>query len=83
MWWRADTRAAKCGIGAILMATDRLTSEYAQQARFGPFTGAFNRHALFDCCTDELAHSQRASRGLGCADHALYEAKGQGRETQP
>ena len=46
------------------MATDRLTSEYAHQARFDPPTSAFNRRTLLDYCTDELAHSQRASRGL-------------------
>lgn len=50
-------------IGAILMATDRLASEYARQARFDPLTGVYNRRALLEYCADELVRSQRTGRG--------------------
>lgn len=50
-------------IGAILMATDRLATEYARQARFDPLTDIHNRRALLESCGVELSRSQRTGRG--------------------
>lgn len=51
-------------IGAVLMATERLTAELQQLATHDPLTQTLNRRAALDHCTAELQRSQRSGRGM-------------------
>lgn len=50
-------------IGAVLMATDRLTTELQYLATHDTLTQSLNRRALLEHCEDELARSQRTGKG--------------------
>lgn len=50
-------------IGAVLMATDRLTTELQHLATHDALTHTLNRRALLERFEDELARSQRTGRG--------------------
>ncbi len=50
-------------IGAVLMATDRLTAELQHLATHDALTHTLNRRALLERFEDELARSQRTGRG--------------------
>ncbi|MDY0108028.1 MAG: GGDEF domain-containing protein [Giesbergeria sp.] len=50
-------------IGAVLMATDRLTTELEHLATHDSLTRTLNRRALLERFADELARSQRTGRG--------------------
>ncbi|MFE8644086.1 diguanylate cyclase [Sphingomonas sp. NCPPB 2930] len=51
-------------LGAILMATDRVRTEFEWMATHDPLTGVLNRRAMLAACTAELEHS-RAGAGAG------------------
>ena len=50
-------------IGAVLMATDRLTTELNHLATHDALTHTLNRRALLDRFEEELARSQRTGKG--------------------
>ena len=50
-------------IGAVLMATDRLTTELNHLATHDSLTRTLNRRALLERFEDELARSQRTGKG--------------------
>jgi diguanylate cyclase (GGDEF)-like protein len=51
-------------IGAVLLATDRLTRELEHLATHDALTGALNRRAILQRCAEELERSQRFGQGL-------------------
>lgn len=51
-------------VGAVLLATDRLVSEFEHLATHDALTQTFNRRAVLQHCRDELARCRRHDRGL-------------------
>lgn len=50
-------------VGAMLMATDRLTTELQHLATYDALTGALNRRVVIQHCEDELLRSRRSGKG--------------------
>lgn len=52
-------------LGAILMATDRVRSEFEWMATHDPLTGVLNRRALLSACVAELERCRSRAGGSG------------------
>lgn len=51
-------------IGTVLMATDRVRTEFEHLASYDSLTGALNRRALIEACEQEFERAQRKPREM-------------------